>query len=95
VGENLWTLDLLLSTTEFAYDTFVNRTIGISLFEVMHGYRPRQLINLILMTHHHTSVFESAASFASHIHEPHKEVNTQIQKNNANYKGHADLHKKF
>jgi len=37
---------------------------------------------------------ESAASFASHIHDLHKEINTQIQKSNANYKAYTDLHKK-
>jgi len=39
-------------------------------------------------------VSESVASFASYIHELHKEINTQIQKNNANYEAYADLHKK-
>jgi len=36
---------------------------------------------------------ELAASFASHIYDLHKEIVTQIQKNNTNYKPYADLHK--
>ena len=46
------------------------------------------------MTSHHTRMSESATSFASHIHDLHKEFITQIQKSNANYKAYADLHKK-
>ena len=81
-------------TYEFAYNSSVNRTIGMSPFEVVHGYQPRQHIDLIPMTPHHTRMSESAASFASHIHNLHKEISSQIQKNNAKYKTYADLHKK-
>jgi len=42
------TWDLLLPTAVFTYNSSVNRTIGISPFEVVHGYRPRQPIDLIL-----------------------------------------------
>ena len=54
VGENLRAWDLLLPTAEFAYNSSVNRTIGMSSFEVVHGYQPRQPINLIPMASHHT-----------------------------------------
>jgi len=65
----------------------------MSPFEVMHSYQPRQPINLIPMAPHHTRMFESVASFASHIHDLLKEINIQIQKSNASYKTYADLHK--
>jgi len=45
------------------------------------------------MTLHHIRIYESAASFASHIHDLHTEISTQIQKSNATYKAYADLHK--
>ena len=66
----------------------------MSPFEVVHGYQPRQLIDLIPMVPHHTRMLESVASFASHIHDLHKEISNQIQKSNAKYKAYADLHKK-
>jgi len=85
VGENLRTWDFVLPTAEFAYNSSINRTIGMSLFEVVHGYQYRQPIDLILMAPHHTRTSESAASFASLINDLHKEICSQIQKNNANY----------
>ena len=94
MGENLRTWDLVLSTAEFAYNSSINITIGMSPFEVGHGYQLRQPIDLILMAPHHTRMFESVASFVSHIHDLHKEISNQIQKNNANYKAYADLHRK-
>jgi len=56
----------------------------------LHGYQPRQPINLIPMAPHHIKIFELAALFASHIPDLHKEISNQIQKNNANYKAYAD-----
>jgi len=66
IGESLRTWDLVLHAAEFAYNTSVNRTKRMSSFEVVHGYQPRQPIDLILMAPHHTRMSESAASFASH-----------------------------
>ena len=63
-GENLRTWDFVLPTVESAYNSSINRIIGISPFEVVYGYQLSQLIDLILMTPHHTSMYESAASFA-------------------------------
>jgi len=40
----------------------------------------------------HPRVSESASTFASHIHDLHKEVSKKIQKSNAQYKFYADLH---
>jgi len=84
----------VLPSVEFAYNNSVNRTTRMSSFEVVHDYQPRQPIDLILMTSHHARMFESAASFASHIHNLHKEINIQIQKSNAKHKAYAYLHKK-
>jgi len=66
----------------------------MSPFEVVHGYQPRQPVDLILMAPYYTRMSKSAASLVSHIHDLYKEINTQIQKSNANYKAYADLHKK-
>ena len=66
----------MLPTAEFAYNSSINRTIGMSPFEVVHDYQPKQIIDLMLP--HHTRKSESAASFASHIHDLHKEISNQI-----------------
>ena len=84
----------MLPTAEYAYNSSINRIIRISPFEVVHGYQPRQLIDLIPMAYHRARMSESAALFASHIYDLHKKINNQIQKNNANYKVYADLRKK-
>jgi len=58
VEENLKTWDLVLPTVEFACNSSVNRTIRMSPFEVVHGYQPRQPIDLVLMAPHHTRMSE-------------------------------------
>ena len=79
MGENLRAWDLVLRTAEFAYNSSVNRTIGMSPFEVVHGYQPRQPIDLP-MAPNHTRMSESAASFASHIHDLYKESAIKFRK---------------
>ena len=63
----------------------------MSPFEVVHGYRPRKLIDLIPITQY-SRVFKSASAFASHIYDLHKDINKKIQESNAQYKSYADLH---
>jgi len=75
VDENLRIWNFVLPTVEFAYNSSVNRIIRMSLFKVVHGYQSRQPINLILMAPYHTRMSESAASFTSHIHDLHNEIN--------------------
>jgi len=77
IGENLRKCDLILPTAEFTYNSLENRSISMSLFEVVHGYNSRKLIDLILMTQH-LRVFESA--FALHIHDLHKEIRKKFRK---------------
>jgi len=38
--------DLILPTTQFAYNSSINRSIGMSPFEVVHGYKPRKPLDL-------------------------------------------------
>ena len=49
-----------VSTAKLAFNISVNVTIGMSPFEVVHGYQARQLIYMISMAHH-TRVFELIA----------------------------------
>jgi len=47
----------------------------MSPFEVVHGYKPRKHIDLILMTH---SLRVSESAFTSHVHDLHREISKKI-----------------
>ena len=55
--------DSILLTTQLAYNSSVNRSIGASPFEVVHGYTPRKLLDLLPMSLH-VRISESAEVFA-------------------------------
>ena len=42
--------DLILPMAQFACNNSVNKLIGMSPFEVVHGYKPRKLLDLLLMS---------------------------------------------
>jgi len=92
IGEHLKYWNLKLSTAEFAYNNFIYRTIGKSP-AVLYGFKPRQLIDLILMSQY-ARTSESASEFASHLHDLHKEISNKINQSNAPYKARVDLHRK-
>ena len=64
VGEHTGSWDLKLATTEFAYNTVVNRTIGKSPHEIVYGFRPKLPIDLIPMSDH-IRVSDFASSYAT------------------------------
>ena len=92
VGENLKTWDLILRMSKFAYSGSINRTTGLSLYEIVISFKPRQLIDLVPMTLHHFRASDSASAFASHIRALHEEIREEIMNNNADYKAYVDLH---
>ena len=75
----------MLPRAEFAYNSSVNRSIGMSPFEVVHGYQPRKSIDLIPLPIH-TRIFEFAESFAQHVKSLHKEIDKKISMSNKIYK---------
>jgi len=79
--------------TQFAYNNSINRSIGMSPFEVVHGYKPKKPLDLLPMSLH-ARVSESAKSFAHRIQDLHIEITKQIQASNAQYKLQADLHRR-
>ena len=79
---------------EFAYNGSANRITGFSPFEIVTGFKPRQPIDLIPMTHH-SRVSDSASAFASHIRVLHEEIREKIIKNTVDYKASADLHRRL
>uniref|UniRef100_A0A2N9H5T6 Reverse transcriptase n=1 Tax=Fagus sylvatica TaxID=28930 RepID=A0A2N9H5T6_FAGSY len=93
VGEANKNWDLILPTAQLAYNSSANRTIGISPFEVVHGYPPRKPLDLLPMSPH-VRVSESAEAFAQHLHDLHHEIRNKIQASNFQYKIHADTRRR-
>ncbi|KAI0505091.1 hypothetical protein KFK09_016048 [Dendrobium nobile] len=76
------------------YHDSVTRTLGLSPSKIVYGFKPRPPLDLMPMYSRY-KIFESASSFASHLHELHKEIAQQIERNNNEYKLHADLKRRF
>ena len=93
VAEKQGTLDLTLPLVEFVYNNAVNRTTGKSPFEIVHGYSPRTLANLIPLPPD-AGVSHPASTFAQHIHDLHAEIRRKIALSNDSYKHSADIHRR-
>ena len=63
VGEANQNWDSIRPTTQLAYNSSVNRSIGASPFEVVHGYIPRKPLDLLPMSPH-VRISESSEAFA-------------------------------
>ena len=63
VGEANWNWDSILPVAQLPYNSSVNRSIGASPFEVVHGYTPRKPLDLLPMSPH-VRISESAKAFA-------------------------------
>lgn len=77
-------LDTILPIADFAYNSSVNRSIGMSPFEVVWGYKPRVRVDLIHITSLHRSS-APADSFAHNIHPLHDEIKKRINTHNDSY----------
>ena len=93
VGDSMGNWDLLLPRAEFSYNSSVNRSIGKSPFEVVHGYKPRKPIDLIPLPTH-ARVSESTESYAQHVKDLHHEINKKIKLSNDTYKNLANSRKR-
>ncbi|KAL7148069.1 hypothetical protein ABFS83_06G152600 [Erythranthe nasuta] len=94
VGEHMRSWHSILPIAEFAYKNSVNRSIGMSPFEVVYGHKPRAPIDLIPMSVSHRPS-EFANAFAQHIHDLHAEINRRINENNEKYQRSANAHRTF
>ncbi|PKA60564.1 hypothetical protein AXF42_Ash019457 [Apostasia shenzhenica] len=93
VGDHTSSWDLVLPTAEFAYNSSINRSTGMSPFMIVTGYEPRKPIDLIeLPVSYRTSEF--ASSFAQHMHDLHEEIKQKLAFNYAKYKSIADSHRR-
>ena len=63
VGETNQNWDSILPIAQLAYISSVNRSIGVSPFEVVHGYTLRKPLDLLPMSPH-VRISESAKAFA-------------------------------
>ena len=80
---------------EFTYNSSVNRTTGLSSFEIVTSFKLRQPIDLVLIAHYHFRVSDSASAFTSHIHALHEKIRDKIIQINTDYKVSADLYHKL
>ena len=92
VGEANWNWDSILPIAQLSYNSSVNRFIGASPFEVVHGYTSRKPLDLLPMSPH-VRISESAKAFVRHIHDLHNGIRKKIQVSNSQYKIHADTHR--
>ena len=84
VGEHLSTWDSVFLVAEFAYDSSVNRSTGLSPFEIVTGCKSRKPINLLLIPIGDRPS-ASVESFAQHVHDLHTEIQRHITRSNNNY----------
>jgi hypothetical protein len=87
------TWDLLLPHAEFAYNSSVNRSTGLSPFEIVTGRRPRVPLDLTPLPLH-SPASQGADEFAQHIQSLHAEVRRRLTLSAEKYKTHADLHRR-
>ena len=80
---------------EFAHNSFVNKTTGLSPFEIVTGFKSRRPIDLVPIAHHHSRVSDSASAFLSHICALHEEIRDKLNENNSDYKAVADLYRRL
>jgi len=68
--------------TQVVYNSFVNRLICMSPFEVVHGYKLRKPLDILLMSLY-ARIFKLAESFTHKIQNLHGKITKQIQASNA------------
>lgn len=85
VRDNLKSWDNIIMCAEFMYNTFVNCTTGMSLFEIVHEYTLCKPSDLILLSPH-VSVSSDGESFSKHIKILYEEIHQCIMSNNISYK---------
>jgi hypothetical protein len=89
VGENLKSWDLQLYQAEFAYNRLVNRSTGLSPFNIIYGGNPRRPLDLApLPDLKRTNT--RAEDLIAHIKEGHKLTIKNLQESTVKYKVTAD-----
>ena len=81
-----------MSTTEFAYNNFVNCSTGKNPFQIVNGYLPHTHIDLVPLPPH-MRVSEPVQNFVKHIHDLYVEIRRKISLSNEEYKLTVDMHR--
>jgi len=76
---------------EFACNSSVHRSTGLSSFEIVSGYNPRKPVDLLLPIGDRPNA--SIKLFAQHLHDLHDDIYQQITISNDYFKSATDLHK--
>jgi len=84
--------DLLLPHAEFAFNSSVNKSTGLSPFEVVTGVKPKVPIDIIPLPSPPRSS-EAATDFLTHLQDIHMEVRRKLTLSAESYKRAADIHK--
>ena len=82
-----------MSTIEFSYNDYINRSTGKSPFQIVNGYSPRRPIDFVPLPPH-IRVYEPAENFVKHIHDLHAEIRGNISLSNKEYKLVADVQRR-
>ena len=79
-----------MSTVEFDYNNYANRSTGKSFFQIVNDYSPHTPIDLVSLPPH-MCVSEPTENFTKHIHDLHVEIRRNISLSNEEYKLVVDL----
>ena len=79
---------MVLAQVEFAYNNFVNRSIGKTLFEMVTGMQPREVSDLRDVGEEKRSV--AGEEFSNFMKSLHKEVKLRLEQSNQKHKENVD-----
>lgn len=81
--------DSIIPQAEFDYNHMVNRTIGKSPFSIIYTKAPNNTVDLVFVTHIHST---ASNNFTYNYVQQHEAIKSQIEAFNAKYKLAADKH---
>lgn len=89
VGNKPSNWEIVLAQAEFAYNNFVNRSIGKTPFEIVTGMKPRGTLDLRDIFGEEMGSF-AREEFVDFMESLHKEVKLRIEQSNQKYKENVD-----
>lgn len=92
-GDKPKTWDLTLAQAEFAFNSMVNRSMGLAPFAIVYTKLPNLVVDLRELPPGATQ--KSAETMAEHISQLYREVRERIKAANECYKLKVDQHHRF
>jgi hypothetical protein len=93
IGDNPREWESILPLAEFAYNSSLNRSTQAAPFEVVYGYKPASVTELIPLPVP-AKAHPKALDMVTHMQQVHCEVKERIEASNAKYKTKADQHRR-